>query len=129
MGRSGKVVLEFERKWNFQHCIGAVDGKHIVMQAPARSGSFFFNYKKTHSIVLMAVCNANYEFTVVDIGDTGRNSDGGVFGNSDMGIALESASMGVPEPIELPGTDIKCPYVLVADEAFPLKTYLMKPYP
>ena len=123
------VALEFERKWNFHHCIGAMDGKHIVMQAPARSGSYFFNYKKSHSIVLMAVCNANYQFTLIDIGDTGRNSDGGVFGNSDMGIAFESNKMKIPEPNELPGTDIKCPYVLVGDEAFPLKTYLMKPYP
>ena len=107
------VALEFEKKWNFHHCLGAIDGKHIVMQAPARSGSFFFNYKKTHSIVLMAVCNANYEFTLLDIGDTGRNSDGGVFGNSDMGVAFESTLMKVPEPDNLPGTDIKCPYVLV----------------
>ena len=72
-----------------------MDGKHIVMQAPARSGSYFFNYKKSHSIVLMAVCNANYQFTLIDIGDTGRNSDGGVFGNSDMGIAFESNKIPV----------------------------------
>ena len=65
------IATEFERKWNFHHCIGAIDGKHIVMQAPARSGSLFFNYEKTHSIVLMVVCNANYEFIAVDIGDTG----------------------------------------------------------
>ena len=99
------------------------------MQAPARSGSFFFNYEKSHSIVLMAVCNANYEFTILDIGDTGRNSDGGVFGNSDMGVAFVSALMKVPEPEELHGTNIECPYVLVGDEAFNLKTYLMNPYP
>ena len=57
----------------------ALDGKHIVMQAPARSGSIFFNDKKTHSIVLMVVCNINYQLTMVDISDSGRNSDGGGF--------------------------------------------------
>ena len=47
-----KIAIEYEDKWNFPHCIGAIDGKHVVMQAPARSGSSFYNYKKCHSIVL-----------------------------------------------------------------------------
>ena len=67
-----KVAQEFEDRWNFPNALGAIYGKHVVMQAPARSGSSFFNYKKTHSIVLMAICNTRYQFTIVDIGDSGR---------------------------------------------------------
>ena len=46
----------FEHAWNFLHCVGVIDGKHIVMQAPAHSGSTFYNYKGTHSIVLCVKC-------------------------------------------------------------------------
>ena len=76
-----KVAQDFERKWNNPNCVGAMDAKHVVMQAPERSGSRFFNYKKCHSIVLLAVVNSNYEFIMVDIGDSGRQSDGIVYNN------------------------------------------------
>ena len=66
------AAQEFESKWNFSHAVGALGGKHVVMQALHNGRSAYFNYKKTHSIVLLAVCNAKYEFTMVDIGDSGR---------------------------------------------------------
>ena len=124
-----EIASAFERNWNFPHCIGAIDGKHVVVQAPANTGSMYFNYKKTFSIVLMATCDANYTFTIVDIGDIGRNSDGGVFSNSKMGNAFIKGKLGVPEQEVLHGTNTRMPYVLVGDEAFPLRENLMKPYP
>ena len=125
-----KIAMDFEQRWNFPHALGALDGKHVVMQAPARSGSTFFNYKKTHSIVLLAVCNAQYQFTLVDIGDTGRQADGSVYSNSYLGRAIENGLLNFPSAESLhnhPGK--KFPYVFLADDAFGLKTNLMKPYP
>ena len=40
------LACEVENKWNFPNCVGAIDGTHIVMQAPASSGSYYFSYKK-----------------------------------------------------------------------------------
>ena len=65
-----RITPEFEDRWSFLYALGAIDGKHVVMQAPACSGSSFFNDKKTHSIVLMTICNqynARYQFNILAV--------------------------------------------------------------
>ena len=124
-----KIAEEFRNISNFPNCIGALDGKHVVIQAPANSGSQFFNYKKTFSIVLLALVDAHYRFIAVDIGGYGKNSDGGLFANSKLGKTLEENKLNVPKDKPLPNTQNIMPHVIVADEAFPLKRYLLRPYP
>ena len=109
--------------------MGALDGKHIVMQAPYNAGSYYFNYKRTHSIVLMALVDANYRFIFVDSGCNGRISDGGVFSRCALSSALENNDLSLPEEQSLSDGSRAQPFVVVADDAFPLKRNIMKPYP
>ena len=100
-----------------------------VMEASPRSGSDYFNYKKTFSLVLMPVCNADYVFTLVDIGDSGVLSDCEDFAISDLGFSIKNDLLNVPPPRNLPGSEKKLPYVFVGDDAFPSKPNIMKPFP
>lgn len=103
--------------------------KHLtLLQAPPNSGSTYFNYKKTHSINLLGISDARYCFTVVDVGAEGRQSDGGIFRNSEIGKRFESNSFKLPNSRQIETGGPALPYVLVADEAFPLSTYIMRPY-
>ncbi|XP_031335444.1 protein ALP1-like [Photinus pyralis] len=123
------IAKRFEQKWNFPHCIGALDGKHVRIQAPPNTGSVYFNYKHFFSIVLLAVCDENYKFSLVDIGGMGSESDGGLFSRSKMGRMFEKNEMLLPKPSNIGRAQKSFPYFVVADEAFPLKPFIMRPYP
>ena len=124
-----EIASMFEKRWQYPHCLGAIDGKHIVMQPPAGAGSHFYNYKGTHSIVLLAIAGPNYECIYADVGTNGRTSDGGVWSKCSMLEAIEHAEISLPPTMPLPHGTKSIPFVFVADDAFPLKCYMMKPYP
>ncbi|XP_046408203.1 protein ANTAGONIST OF LIKE HETEROCHROMATIN PROTEIN 1-like [Ischnura elegans] len=122
------VARRFEEVWKFPNCIGAIDGKHCKIKCPALSGSMYFNYKKTFSIVLQGVADDHYKFLFVDAGGYGKQSDGGTFKASDLGKLLERKELNIPGEKCLPRSDVKVPHVFIADEAYPLQEYLMKPF-
>ncbi len=72
---------------------------------------------------------ANYKFIYVDVGAAGRAGDAGVFGDSVLKRALSTNSLDLPDEVELKGISTKISYHVVGDDAFPLSTRLMKPYP
>ena len=75
----------------------------------------------------MAICDARYCFTIVDIGSFGRDNGAQIFNTSEMGKAFISGNMSVLSQTVVERFTL--PYVLVSDEIFVLKTWLMKPYP
>ena len=85
---------------SFSPLAGAIDGKHVRIHCPRLSGSAFLNYKSTFSSVLMAVTDADYAFTYVDVGAYGRKNEASIFAQSSFGQRLEE---GTPptEPGEL----------------------------
>ncbi|XP_065363219.1 putative nuclease HARBI1 [Calliphora vicina] len=122
------VSEKFLQLWNFPNCIGSIDGKHVVMTAPTHSGSVYYNYKGTHSIVLMAISDASYKFLYIDVGSNGRISDGGVFRKCSFHNALVNKKLNIPPPKPLPMRTMPVPYLLVADDAFALTPNLIKPF-
>lgn len=55
------------------------------------------------SIVLLAVCDAEYRFTFVSVGTPGRWSDGGIFDKSPLPRAIEENLIEIPKAKALPG--------------------------
>lgn len=88
------------------------------MRCPNGSGSLYYDYKGHFSIVLFALCDSYLNFRYINVGHYGKTSDGTIFSHSTLQSILENGSSNIP-----PNS------VVLGDEAFPLKKYLMKPYP
>ena len=122
------IADTFNKQWHFPHCIGAMDGKHVLIKPTPNTGSFYFNYKHSFSIVLLAVVDADYKFLYIDVGCNGRVADGGVFKNSTLFTALQENTLGLPPPHPIEENGRSVPYMLVAEDTFPLKEHIQKPY-
>ncbi|XP_030751380.1 uncharacterized protein LOC115878910 [Sitophilus oryzae] len=68
-------------------------------------------------IILMAVVDANYCLSYIDVGTNGRVNDARVFSKSSFYEAMEQNILHLPSN-----------GVFVADDAFPLRTNILKPY-
>lgn len=78
----------------------------------------------------MALVDANYNFIYVDVGSEGRVADGGIWRDCSLQRALKNGSLNVPSAKPWPQAPQLGPkeHVIVADDAFAMSSYLLKPY-
>lgn len=137
-----RISVDFEERTYMANCLGALgkffvlifkehllflDGKYIYIRKPDNSGSEWYSHKLRHATTLMALVDSNFKFIWCDIGSFGSNNDAFVFNSSRLCKAFEENSLNIPPPSCLPMSDKSFPYFIVADDAFALRTWLMKP--
>ena len=110
---TGQARQETIQQFSFPTTLGALDGTHIRIQAPAENPETYINRKGFHSIVLQAVCKHDMVFTNCYAGWPGSVHDARVLRNSDLwdnGLQLCNGAH------------------IVADGAYPLRKWIMTPY-
>ena len=71
-----KVEEKFRIKWNVRHAVATVDGNHITIKKPKKSGSDYYNYKGFFSlVVVLALVDTEYRFLWFNVGSSGSSSD------------------------------------------------------
>jgi hypothetical protein len=89
----------------------------FILQKLGKSGSAYFTYKHTSSIVLMmAIADWEYKLLYVSVDAQSRMRDADIFNTCRFYRALHKSELGLP---------IIVPYMVVGDDAFPLTRNIM----
>ena len=117
------VVLGFKRKIAIRQCVGTIDGSHIPICGPAGNHTDFYNRKGWYSVV-QGLVDANYRFLDINIGWSGSIHDARILPTLHC---MTKFVMRIYCQTQLHGVGI--PLYIIGDAAYPLQSWLMKPFP
>ncbi|CAF3340251.1 unnamed protein product [Rotaria sp. Silwood2] len=115
----------FLDKYGYPMCIGSIDGTHISIEPPTGEETDYYNYKKFHSVIVLAVVDASLKFSYINVGAPGRCNDAFVYSRSTLFEVLQNS---VYSKHYLTVNNVKIQSHLIGDSAFPLSKNLIKPY-
>lgn len=110
------VTRKFADRSGFPGVLGAIDGCHIRIVAPSEQQATYLNRKMFHSIVLLAVCLPNREFSFIHVGFPGSVHDSRVLRNSGLYHQASQANSTLFTSAD---------YHIIGDSAFPALTWLI----
>lgn len=123
-----KKIIDMEELWQFPCCWAALDGCHIPMKCPPGglvACKEYHNFKNFYSIVLMALVDSQYRFIWGSCGFPGNSHDAIIFQSTNLWNSIQDGLL--PSVGKVVGEE-NVPPLILGDSAFPLRTWLMKPY-
>lgn len=114
--------------WQFPCCWAAIDGCHIPIKCPPgglEACKEYHNFKNFYSIVLMGLVDSHYRFLWGSCGFPGNSHDAVIFRSTDLWNSIKE---GFIPMIGKTVGDVTVPPLIVGDSAFPLRSWLLKPY-
>lgn len=90
-----EIQKDFETKWNFPLCCGAIDRNHVATKCPPGSCSEFYNYKGGYSIILLPLVDADCKFLYINVGTNGTDHDTSVFQMSLVKLATTVSNKSI----------------------------------
>ncbi|XP_068729342.1 uncharacterized protein [Montipora capricornis] len=124
---TSQAIQKFQDISHFPQVVGALDGSHIPIKAPKEDANEYVNRKSFHSIVLQGVADANGKFLHVSTGYAGSIHNARMLRMRSLLTAIEDGDILHSPLRRIGGMQVKPP--IVADPAYKLTTWCMKPFP
>ena len=88
--------------------------------------SQYYNFKTFYSKILLAVVDARYRLTWVSVGAAGNIHDSTYFQSADLWNRIKTG-LAILDEVQVVNS-LEIPPLILGDGAFPLKTWITKPY-
>ncbi|XP_060752309.1 uncharacterized protein LOC132863488 isoform X2 [Tachysurus vachellii] len=119
-----EMAMNFEQKYGLPQCVGVIAGSHIP-NVPTEYHAEYFNHMGWHSIILQGVVDGNGLFWHVFAGSPGSMHEATVLHVSGL-WDLIGQGLFPNNSKNIAGHDVG--YYLLGNAAFPLQSWLMKPF-
>ena len=116
----------FDDLTDLPNVVGAIDGTHDKIKTPKESGPDYFSRLQQHDVVVQAVADGGKRFLDVAAGFPGSMHDSRVLRNSSLYRRITNNELLLGPTVRVAGREIRP--VLLGDSAYPLSTWLLKPY-
>ena len=116
-------------EWQFKYAFAAIDGSHCPIKCPAggaESMKQYYNFKNFYSVILLALVDAHYRFIWASIGAPGNTHGSTYFQSTSLWENITKGEI-IPKKVQTID-DVEIPPQILGDGAFPLRSWLMKPY-
>ena len=116
----------FDDLTDLPNVVGAINGTHVKIKTPKESGPDYFSRLQQHDVVVQAVADGEKLFLDVAAGFPGSMHDSRVLRNSSLYRRITNNELLLGPTVRVAGREIRP--VLLGDSAYPLSTWLLKPY-
>ena len=124
-----QIAGDWLQRWNFPHTMVPLTASMWLAKLHPTQDQNTSITRVFFSIILFGMVSSDYKFLWADVSGNGAASDAQIYNLSDLKHGLENDTiMGWPRPDPLPNDIQDVPYFIVGDDAFSLRTFLMKPY-
>ena len=120
-----RKIEGFSEKSKVPNVVAAIDGSHIPIKAPKENHKDYFNRKHFYSYLVQGIVDSSGLFLSVATGFPGSLHDSRMLRLSDVYWAAENEDILMEPTVDLVGSVIRPPPLVVGDSAYPLKTWLL----
>ena len=128
-GDFSNMMGEMDSEWQFPFAFSAIDGSHLPMKCPPggpEAMKQYHNFKNFYSIILLALVDPKYRFIWASVGAPGNTHDSTLFQSTSLWEKITAGSILPQSVLEI--EDQAIPPLILGDGAFPMRTWIIKPY-